>query len=264
MDFLSPLKSELKLKILLSLLPDGKNLSGLKSIVDARETTILHVLEEFEKQSLTAKSHGVYSLTSLGIVEAQISNQIYSTAEVVGNFKEFWLNHDVSPIPAPLLLRLGALKDSTLIKNESSDLGKVHETFMQVLLSSKKIKGISPIFHPDYVSAVRHLLSQGNSVELVLNESVLRKILGSAEAELLRKYMVEGNLKIFLKENLKIALTITEKSFSLGLFDLEGEYDYSMDLISLNREAIMWGEDLFRGVFNESNRFTSGQKTWEN
>lgn len=261
MDFLSPLKSELKLKILVNLLPDGKNLSGLKSHVDARETTILHVLKEFEKLSLTTKSHGVYKLTSLGIIEAQLYNQLSSTAEVVGNLKEFWLSHDVSPIPAPLLLRLGSLKNSTLIKNESSDLGKVHETFMQVLLSSKKIKGISPIFHPDYVYAVRHLLSQGNSVELVLNSSVLRKTLDSAEAELLKKYIAEENLTLFLKEDLKIALTVTEKSFSLGLFNMGGEYDYSMDLISLNHEAIEWGEDLFRGVVNESNRFLHSQTT---
>jgi predicted transcriptional regulator len=254
-DFLSPLRSKLKLKILLTLLPDGKTISELKSNVGTRETTILHVLKGFEELSLTTKSHGVYKLTSLGIIEAQICSKIHASAEVVSNFREFWLSHDVSPIPATLLLRLGALKDSSLIKNEPSDLEKVHDTFMQVLLSSKKIRGISPIFHHDYVSAVKHLLGQGNFVELVLTNSVLQKTIDSAEAELLKKYMTGGNLVIFLKEDLKVALTVTEKSFSLGLFDLGGEYDYSTDLVSLNPEAIKWGEDLFRGVVAESKSF---------
>jgi len=258
-DFLSPLKSELKLKILLDLLPNGKNLSGLKSSIGTRETTILHILEEFGELSLTTKSQGVYKLTSLGVIETQILSQLSAAVEVVGTFGDFWLSHDISSIPAPLLFRLGALKDSSLVRNESSDLGKVHDTFMQVLLSSKKIRGISPIFHPDYVAAVRHLLSQGNSVELVLTSSVLKKTLDSAESELLVKYVADGNLVIFLKEDLKVALTVTEKSFSLGLFDLEGEYDYSVDLISLNHEAVEWGEDLFRGVVNESRMFAPGQ-----
>jgi predicted transcriptional regulator len=254
-DYLSPIKSELKLSIILSLLTGEKNLSQLKSVIDARETTILHVLKEFEKLSLSEKSHGTYKLTSLGLLEAQISRQCFEASEVIGKFKEFWLSHDISAIPEAFIARLGSLKDASLIKAESSELGKVHETFMQVLLSSKTIKGISPIFHPDYVAAFRHLLSQGNSVELILTSSVFSKTLGSADAELLQKYIIEDKLTIFIKEDLKFALTVTESSFSLGLFGLNGEYDYANDLISLSPPAIEWGEELFKVVLAGSEKF---------
>lgn len=255
MDYLSPIRSELKLNIMLSLLGGEKNLSELKSVIDARETTILHILKEFENFSLSEKLQGKYKLTSLGFLEIQICRHCLAASEVIGAFKDFWLTHDISVIPASLIVRLDALKDSSLIKTESSELGKVHETFMKVLLSSKKIKGASPIFHPDYVAAFSHLLSQGNSVELVLTSDILDKTLDSADAKLMEKYIVEGKLTIFIREDLRFALTVTESSFSLGLFDLSGEYDYGNDLISLSPEAVEWGEELFKGVLAGSEKF---------
>jgi predicted transcriptional regulator len=258
LSYLVPLKSELKVAILISLLDGNKNLSELKTVVGARETTILHILKEFENLALTTKSHGIYGLTSLGIVEASICRECSSAAAVVGDFKEFWLCHDISSLPVCFLLRLGELKDSFLVKAESSDLGKVHETFMQVLLSAKKIQGVSPIFHPDYVSAFRQLLNKGNPVDLVLTNSVLEKTLGSADAKLLHKYILDERLRIFVKDDLKVALTITENSFSLGLFGLDGNYDYGMDLVSLSPRAVAWGEELFRNMLAKSQRFMPG------
>ncbi|MBE3115694.1 DUF1724 domain-containing protein [Candidatus Bathyarchaeota archaeon] len=51
-----------------------------------------------------------------------------------------------------------------------------------------------------------------------------------------------------------MALSITDISFSFGLFNLSGKYDDSMDLISTNREAIEWGEQLFEEVLKSNER----------
>ncbi len=255
MNYLSPLRSELKLNILLSLLDGEKDLSKLKAVCNKRETTILHVLKEFEKLSITERTRGQYKLTSLGLLEAQICKQCLEATNVIDMFKDFWATHDSSAIPPPLIAQLGAIKESTLIKTRSSELGKVHETFLEVLRTSKKVKGISPIFHPDYVSATRRLLNQGNSVELILTDDVFRKTIDSAEAQLLQKYITEGKLTIFTKDKLKLALTVTERSFSLGLFRLDGEYDYTNDLISFSPAAVTWGEELFKGVLAGSKKY---------
>lgn len=255
MDYLSPLRSELKLNVVLSLLEGEKNLSEIKAAVNVRETTILHILKEFEQLSLTEKAHGVYKLTSMGLLEAQICRQCFDAFEVIGEFNDFWLKHDISAIPAPLMARLGDLKGSSIVKAEASELGKVHETFMSVLLSAKRVKGVSPIFHPDFVNVFKHLLSQGNSVELILTSAVLSKTLDSADAELLKKYVVEGRLTIWVKDDLRVGLTVTERSVSLGLFWLSGEYDYSNDLISLNPKSVEWGNELFRGILTDSKKY---------
>lgn len=257
MDYFAPLRSELKLKIMLSLSKGEKKLADLADEIKTRETTILHVLKELENFDLTTKIGSFYRLTSTGLINSRVYEELFKTTEVIEKFKDFWAFHDVTPIPAPFLLQLGALKDSSLIKTESSELGKVHETFLQVLLTSKRIRGTSPIFHSDYVKTFRQLLSQRDtSVELILTSRVLEKTLSSAESDLLKKYVSESHLKLFLNDDLRIALTVTDRSFSLGLFLLNGEYDYNMDLVSLNPRAIELGEALFQDCLKSSRPIT--------
>ena len=251
MDHFAPVRSDLKLKILLSLLNGEKKISELTADVQTRETSILHVLKEFESLNLTTKSGGIYKLTSLGLLNAQISKEWYTASEVAEEFKDFWLLHDISDIPPHLMLRLGALKNSSLIKTETSELSKVHQTFIHMLLSAKSIKGASPIFHPDFVGVFKQILSQGGTIELILTNAVLQKTLATAESELLKKYVTEGSLKIHINDNLKVALTITENAFSLGLFNLKGEYDNNMDLLSFGQESIEWGSDFFKSLLKE-------------
>jgi predicted transcriptional regulator len=57
-----------------------------------------------------------------------------------------------------------------------------------------------------------------------------------------------------LKDDLKVALTVTETAFSLGLFMVNGEYDYNMDLVSVNQDAIVWGDALFQECIKGSRR----------
>ncbi len=255
MDYLTPFRSELKTRILTNLLNGNKKLSDLKSAIGTRETTILHVLKEFERMLLTTKVQGVYKLTPLGLIEAKICKEVIAATEAMAELRDFWVKHDTTTIPEHLLLRIGSLKGASLIKAETSELGKVHETFINALLNSKKILGISPIFHKDFVDVFGHLLNQGGTAELILTPEVINKTLGSADAQLFQKYLIEEKLKIFVKDsNLKVALTVSDKIFSLGLFDLNGEYDYTEDLISTSAEAIAWGEELFRQTMEGSKR----------
>jgi predicted transcriptional regulator len=252
LDYLSPLRSELRLKILLSLLSGEGKIADLRSDVETRDTTILHILEEFGELGLTTKSQGVYKLSSLGLLETKVFKELISTTEVIEKFKDFWLSHNVADIPYFLLLNLGALSKASIVRIEATNLNLVHEKIVNILKSSKRIKGISPVFHGDYVPIVEKLLKEGNSVELIFTPKVLEKASALAETGLIKKYVLEGKLKIFVNEDVKIALTVAENSFSLGLFKLNGEYDYGIDLMSESKEAIEWGEHLFEDVANRS------------
>jgi predicted transcriptional regulator len=254
LDYLSPLRSELKLKILMSLLNGKRKISELRSDVETRDTTILHVLEEFGDLNLITKTQGAYELTTLGTIEAKILKEHISTAKVIEKFKDFWLSHNIDDIPANLLQNMGALKDAQLVRTEASTLGIVHQTFIQTIKISKKIKGISPIFHPDFIALFGQMLDQGSTIELIVSGEVLNKITGFVDLELIEKYVKEDKLRIFLKDNLKIALALTEHSFSLGLFTISGTYDDSMDLVSDSIAAIKWGENLFEDVVKDSTR----------
>jgi predicted transcriptional regulator len=258
MEYRALFRSELKQKILLSLIKGDKKLSELKVDLDSTETTILHALKEFEELDLTAKTAGVYSLSPLGRIEAEICKQFFGATEAMEKFKDFWLTHDVKPIPTSLMLKIGSLQDATLVKTQASELGKVHETYLKMMANTKKVVGTSPIFHSDFLGAFKELLNQGGTIDLILTGEVLGKTLESAvstgEGELFQKFMIEGHLKIYLIDELKIALTVTENLFSMGLFDLDGQYDYSMDLISTSPEALKWGEEVFQEYLKQAKK----------
>lgn len=254
MDYLSPLRSELKLKILLSLLNGEKKISDLRFGAETRDTTVLHVLEEFGDLSLTIKTQGLYKLSPLGKIEAKILKEFISTMEVVEKFKDFWVSHNVDDIPAYLLQNIGSLKDAQLVRTQASELGIVHKTFVDTIRTAKRIKGISPIYHPDFTSLFEQLLDQGSIIELVVSSDVLNKIVGFVDFDLVKKYLAEDKLRVFLNDDLKIALALSERSFSLGLFALSGAYDDGVDLQSDNIEAIKWGERLFEYAVKGSQR----------
>lgn len=257
MDYLSPLRSELKLKILLSLLNGEKKVAELKSEVETRDTTVLHVLEELCDLDLTTKTQkGFYQLSSLGLIEARIFQKYLSNSDVIEKFKDFWLSHNVTDIPPRLLLNLGALNNSSLVRTEASELGIVHKTFLETIIKSKKIRGISPIFHPDFISLFEQLLDQGCTIELIVSSDVLTKIMNFVDVSSIKKYLNSDGLKIYLNDEIKIALALTENSFSLGLFGLSGIYDDSTDLLSNNAQALEWGEQLFEDAVKRSKKIS--------
>ncbi len=247
-------RSELKLNIISSLLREEKKLSTLREELGSRGSTIIHALKDLEAMNLTQQEGKHYRLTSLGVMEAILIEEAASAVKVLERFQDFWLQHDVTDIPSHLLQRIGALHDSTLIQDNSIALDRVHLTFQQLLLTSRRVRGVSPIFHSDYVGAFQRLLSEGATVELILTSGVLDKTLTLADTEQILDYIMRDKLRIFLTDELKIALTVTENSFSMGLFTKDGEYDYSRDLVSNSPKAIEWGEELFQHHLKDARR----------
>ena len=247
-------RSELKLDILASLLLGDKKLGALRDELGSSGSTIIHALKDLEEMNLTRQEDKHYKLTSLGVMEAMLIGEASSAVKVLERFQDFWLQHDVAAIPGHLMQRIGALQDSTLIQDNSMALDKVHVTFQQLLQASRRVLGVSPIFHSDYVGAFQSLLGKGATVDLILTKGVFDKTLTLADTEQIMEYVMRDKLRIFLTDELRIALTVTENSFSMGLFTRDGEYDYTRDLVSSNPRAIEWGEELFRNHLRDARR----------
>ena len=247
-------RSELKLDILSSLLRGEKKLSALREELSSSGSTIIHALKDLEAMNLTQQDGKHYKLTPLGVIEAQLIEEVSSTVEVLEKFRDFWLRHDITAIPSHLLRGMGALRDSNLIQNDSTELDRVHLTFKQLLLSSRRVRGVSPIFHSDFIGAFQLMLSEGATADLILTREVLEKTLTMADTEQILAYVEKDKLRIFLAGELRIALTVTENSFSMGFFSLNGAYDYSRDLVSSSPRAIEWGEELFRHFLKDAER----------
>ncbi|MBD3207740.1 DUF1724 domain-containing protein [Candidatus Bathyarchaeota archaeon] len=256
-------RSELKLNLLISLLEGGKELGDLRNELGSSGSTIIHALQDLESIRLTHKDDKTYQLTSMGKVFSIFLKEADSMMTVLEDFQEFWLRHDVEAIPFNLLKRVGELEDSYLVRDSRTDLAKVHMTFQQILLTSTRLKGASPIFHPDYIGAFQQLLSKGASVDLILTGDVLSRTMTLVDPQEILSYVQEERLRVYIMDDLRLALTVTENSFSLGLFTYNGAYDYSMDLISNSEKAINWGEELFGRLLENAELLDWGQIPFE-
>ncbi|NYT01098.1 MAG: winged helix-turn-helix domain-containing protein [Methanocellales archaeon] len=244
---LSPLESE----ILLSLMEGRKSLSDLRASIKARDTSILHALKKLDNKRAIYKDtikHS-YSLTNIGHICSIMLNQFSKTSDVLMEMKDYWINHDLSGIPEHLLLRIGALSNLTVVKDTPSDLDAVHRRYLDSLKGSEWVYGVSPVFHSDFAGAIMKILGKGGKVKFVFTKEVLDRTRETIRIKELAKYvkriLIDRNLEIFIGNNLKVGLTVTDKFLSFGLFTLDGAYDYSADLMGSHSQALEWGEELF-------------------
>lgn len=240
--------SDLRKGILTGLREHKKPLSELRDALDVSSTTAIHALRELEKDNLVFQDEARnYALTQIGEVIALKLSDFVDAIEVLKKHEDFWLTHDLSGIPSHLLEKIGWLSSSILIADAPTDLFKSHTTFLQVLETANEVKGIYPFFHLEYLERIEELVKGKRiDVELIVTNEVLDNIVGVVETEeAFKKFLREPNFALFaIDENVKIALTLTDCVFYLGLFADNGIYDYNRALIGDDKKALSWGREL--------------------
>ena len=190
---------------------------------------------------------GWYSEAMEDAMKLWINHVKSENNELSENDRESWFNQQ-DVIPADLLDQIRNFNNSKLIEAEHNDLSKTHVAHIQVMSNARKIKGVSSIFHLDYIETVNKLLEKGVNVKLILTEPVLKKTIelyGSENLGYLKKLISENQLEIWeIKEDVKVALTVTDKNMTLGLF-VNGIYDTTKLLLSKHEDALQWGDNLF-------------------
>jgi predicted transcriptional regulator len=235
---------------MLSLNGEDCKLKDLKESLELDSSAIKHVLNDLEEQNLVFKNGDVYSLSEKGIIVCTKLTELIKTLSVVKKNEKFWLKHDITSIPSEFLLRLGELERSCLVESELTDILKTFENFKELLHKSKVIKGVSPIFKPEFIEEFKTLLENDVYVELILTNKIMSKTMRSVDPGTLiklGKLFLQNKLKIWKikEEEVNVAFTVTDTTLSLGLFSTKGEYDLSRDLVSDDPKAIQWGNDLF-------------------
>ncbi|MDY6964610.1 MAG: winged helix-turn-helix domain-containing protein [Halobacteriota archaeon] len=242
------LRSKIRIKILSVLNEDPKNLGELRKLLNLSSSTILQGMVEMEAEDLVENTEEGYALTNIGKIQKILIKDLLKSIVVISKDKDFWLNHDISGIPEHLLRRIGELGDCEIVGSAPDDLLKTFSNFIQIVMNAKEMKGVSPIYSPDYPNMVKTLVSKKADVDLVLSRKVLNKILetNQDDLEVLRKIISEKYLRLLvIDEDVKEAFTITDSALSFGLFRKNGAFDTTADLIAHGDEACNWGRELF-------------------
>ena len=61
----------------------------------------------------------------------------------------------------------------------------------------------------------------------------------------LNEYLELGNAKMYVVKDAKLAMVVSDRFLCLSLYFKNGVYDVSEFLISYDKNALMWGKELF-------------------
>jgi predicted transcriptional regulator len=252
-DLLSAITSSEKRKRFLLLLRDGpKTWEFVKERLEVTASGMLPQIKILEEAGLVQRKGREYSLTGIGAVLAQHLDPLVRTVDVIEVHGGFWQDHDLSPIPPPLLIRLSDLAQSRVLTVGIEDLFESHPEFRENIARSRTIRGISPIFHPIYPALFLDQARRGVEITLILTDRVYTKILEDYSEMLIQGLQYENARLYTHAGDLRLALTVTDVFLSLGLFYPNGIYDSIHDLMGSDTAAIAWGDDLFRHYLGQS------------
>ncbi|MGB9938009.1 MAG: helix-turn-helix transcriptional regulator [Methanobacterium sp.] len=252
--------SSIRMKILILLSYGPAKTKQLRELSGIQSSTILHGINDFEKEGIVLKNGDNYYLSEIGKIIALKLIDTTKTLNVLKKGQSLWLNHEVDAIPDELLMDIGCLSSSKLITADNADISKVPDTYKEMIASAKAIKGITPFFHQDFVEIFENIVKDKEvKVELILTDAVLKETIKSVGPNMrdFIRLMTDKNLNIWLlHESPKIALTVTDKFLSLGLYTKGGSYDILKDLISEDPHAILWGNKLFEHYRKKADKVT--------
>jgi predicted transcriptional regulator len=243
--------------ILLLLQEKSRTLSEIKNYLKITSPEILPQIRKMEKNNLIYQEDGKYALTEVGEILTKSFDQLSRIVKIFETDMEFWKEHEIAGIPEEFRLRLHELGNYKVVQSDPVDIFKPHKEFMQNLLKSKWIKGVSPIFHPDYPKFFLALAKSGADVALIVTRDVFKMIKSGHTKELEMGLKCKNTKMLICEEDVKTAFTVTDKFLSLGLFGKNGLYDVYHDLISYDASAVKFGKDLFSYYERRSNKVES-------
>ena len=241
--------SSVRIKIMIGLSEGPKKTKDLRELIRIPASTILHGINELEKQKLISRKGDDFFLSEVGMISTLKLVEMIKTRILLKNTAKLWLDHDIKSIPENLLVKIGELS--------SSQLANIEKPEYMLKTSSKEVKSVFPLFYPECMETFRELLKNDASINMILTEDVLKKTVESLNPAYLTdfKKSLSKKLKIWeIKEEPKVAFTVTDKSMKLGLFTLDGTYDPHTILVSHCQDSVKWGDKLFDHYLKKSYR----------
>lgn len=250
--------SNVRYRVLLALSEGPKTLGEIQMQVGSSKSTISHAISDLVDEMIVTQEPDTrrYRLTNVGhLVYLQMKN-VADALESIEKFEDFWLSHDLSGIPEDLLLRIGDLKDSELHTTTPEYLRLPHDVYMELIRTSRWIRGVSPILFADYPEEFLGLVfGEEVDIEIITTRAVYEKLIELSPPEAVERVRELPNVRLYvLDENPKVAFTVTNNFLSLGLFLPDGTYDMMSDLISRSESAKKWGIDLFEHYRRKAER----------
>ncbi len=244
-------QSEIRLKILSELNKHPDNVRGLVKETKITYSSVSSNVTKLEENNYIRKLGGKYYVNPMAKIYFKTLMDFKKSIEIIKDFNSFWYKHDLGQMSIDSMRNINDLKNSRLIETTPLDIYKTHTTIKNQLIKSKDVKAIFPYLHPEYPKLLERILKNGGSLELILPIEISRATMGPIDENLKKNAIKKGRLKLrTVNDDLNLYLTICDENMSLGLFKNDGSFDQNRILISKDKKAHDWAEELFRYVRN--------------
>ena len=244
-DLLNVISASDKRRNLLILLNSGpKGWDEIKQTLMVTSTGMLPQVKILEEECLIERDGRKFFLTPMGRVLAAFLEPLVKTVEVFEKNQNFWCEHNLEVLPDEILFDVKDLGNYRLLDVPDAELFDINP-FLNNLVQSKTIKGISHTVHPKFPEFFLTLANKCEQSSLIFTPGVF-KIVSEKYREMLEEYLLCKNASLYVsKEDLKFSFVVSDSYFSISLFYSTGAFDSKHDVISQNPSALAWGEKIF-------------------
>lgn len=247
MKFLT--KSPLRIKILNMISEAPYNITEISTITGISYSTVSTNITKLEENEFIKKEEqNKFYITPLTAMYLENIREFEKSIKIINKFKELWNQHIISDFNENALITLSKLSNSKIIKSTPTDIFKTHNIIKNKILKSKNLKIIIPYLHPEYPLIIENILKNDGKIEIITNKDILDNMLYNINGKL----RTEEKFKSYPKNKpISIFLTICDSYMSLGLFKEDGTFDQNKILVSENKKAIKWANELFEAIKKE-------------
>jgi predicted transcriptional regulator len=202
-------------------------------------------IKRLEEANLIREKCNCFELTEIGAIVAGSVEGFQKKLSVLDDYADFLAGHSLSDIPPEFLERISELEGGKVINASPLDVSVPYQEFVSNVLSSKTIRGLSSAFNPAYIELFKELADGGRDISIIVSSQV-RELLASKFLKETKHFLeCQGCTLYEFPDKIGVAITATDVSLTIGLFNHDGTYDTTSVLIIEKKPAIKWGLDLF-------------------
>jgi predicted transcriptional regulator len=242
------LLSEKRIYILLLLKEGSQSIEEILEKLEVSRTAILPQIKKLKEENLVIHENKMYKLSVIGKIIVGKTKPLLDTLVVFEKDRNFWADRKLAPIPTNLTKRIRELGDYRLIEPDISNTFDINPEFVKELSNSSCINIFLSYFHPQFPAFFFNLARKGIKISFTLSEAIYLRFEEDFKMEG-NEFLNMENTSIFIQDKIGIEIpaiiSATDRVMILGLFNGNGKFD-SQCVISFDREAIKWGEDLYK------------------
>ncbi len=239
--------SKVRKGLILRLLEEPGSLHELREHLGIPSSNIIPRVRELENKYLVVKDDGKYCLTFAGVIVAKKVRAADNLTVLLERNGQFLNGHDMMPIPEVLLLRIDELGDSKSVKDDTENVAATHNAVFDNIKKSKSIYGISSVFNKYYPEYFLSIARQCIPVSIILTDRIYKKVEKEC-SDALRAYLKLDNAKMYVIDDARLTLTVTDKFLAFSLPHEAGHLDTQSCLISFEKSALNWGDGIIRAL----------------